>query len=97
MTLKRDPVRAEDKRVSAAATPLDAPLELDHRAGDALEVSLLWTASKNRLFVLVHDARLDETFEVDVDGGEALDAFRHPYAYAAFRRVNYRSSLPVAV
>jgi hypothetical protein len=75
--------------VSTAALATEAPLELDYRAGDGLEVWLLWTASRNRLFLRVHDAKLDESFEVDVDGAEALDAFRHPYAYAAFRRTRY--------
>jgi hypothetical protein len=82
--------------MNATATQIDAPLELDHRSGDGLEVWLLWTAPTDRLFVLVHDAKLEDSFEFDVEGAEALDAFRHPYAYAAFRRVTYRSSLPVA-
>jgi hypothetical protein len=89
MTLKRQAVGAEEVGVSTAALSTEAPLELDHRAGDGLQVWLLWTASKNRLFLLVHDAKLDESFEVDVDGAEALDAFRHPYAYAAIRRMRY--------
>jgi hypothetical protein len=75
--------------MTATATATEAPLELDHRAGDGLEVWLLWRSATDRLFVLVHDARLDEFFEVDVDHAEALDAFRHPYAYAAFRRTRY--------
>ena len=70
-------------------TEQDIPQELDRRAGDGLDVSLLWTRSTNRLHVLVHDEKLDEAFELDVDGFEALDAFRHPYAYAAFRRLRY--------
>ena len=88
--------------MSAPATPIETPLELDYRAADSLEVWLLWTASTNRIFLLVHDAKLDEYFEVEVDGAEALDAFRHPYAYSAFRRTRYvtiaadRSTTPVA-
>ena len=77
-------------------TATDDALELDHRAGDGLEVWLLWTPSTERLCVVVHDETLDETFEVEVEHGDALDAFRHPYAYAAFRRVRYRSPLPLA-
>ena len=42
----------------------------------------------------MHDEKLDEAFEVDVDGAEALDAFRHPYAYAAFRRIRYVTVRP---
>ena len=75
--------------MSAKATFTEAPLELDYREANGLEVWLLWAAAKNRLFVLVHDSKLDESFEVDVDRSEALDAFRHPYAYAAIRRTRY--------
>lgn len=32
------------------------------------------------------DSRSDEALEFDVDGSAALDAFNHPYAYAAARR-----------
>jgi hypothetical protein len=66
------------------------PTELAHRASDGLEVWLLWTRATNRVFVLVVDSRLDNSFELDVSGDEALDAFHHPYAYVSFRRVTYR-------
>jgi hypothetical protein len=42
--------------------------------------------------VLVVDSKLDESFELDVDPADALDAFKHPFAYAAFRRVAYRTA-----
>lgn len=73
-------------------TTNDAPRELDYRAGDGVEVWLLWTESTSRLFVLVVDSKLEDSFELDVDPAAALDAFRHPYAYAAFRRVAYRTA-----
>ncbi len=37
----------------------------------------------DRLKVAVADARIDEDFEFDVDGAQALAAFYHPFAYAA--------------
>ena len=61
------------------------PLELDYRANDGVEVSLLWHKPTNRLFVSVHDTRSDELFELDVASDYALDAFEHPYAYAHSR------------
>ena len=61
------------------------PLELDYRANDGVEVSLLWHKPTNRLFVSVHDTRSDELFELDVASEYALDAFEHPYAYAHSR------------
>ena len=69
----------------------ELPAELDHRSGDGLDVWLLWTPDTNRLFVLVVDTRLDSTFELDVDAADAVDAFRHPYAYAATRGIPYRA------
>jgi hypothetical protein len=61
------------------------PLELDYRANDGVEVSLLWHKPTNRLTVFVHDARSDEQFELQVASDYALDAFQHPYAYAYSR------------
>jgi hypothetical protein len=61
------------------------PLELDYRATDGVEVSLLWHKPTNRLFVSVNDMRSGELFEVDVASDYALDAFEHPYAYAYSR------------
>jgi len=56
--------------------------ELAHRAGDGIDVSLHWNERTHRLTVKVYDARSGERFEVDVDGRSALDAYRHPFAYA---------------
>ena len=33
--------------------------------------------------VTVADSRLDESFELDIAGADALAAFHHPFAYAA--------------
>lgn len=65
------------------------PRELAYRAADGLEVWLLWTEADNRLFVLVVDSRLGGAFELTVKSSNALDAFHHPYAYAAFRGMEY--------
>jgi hypothetical protein len=64
-------------------TTTDSRKELAHRAGDGIDVSLYWNERTNRVTITVYDARSDESFEVEVDGGRALDAFRHPFAYAA--------------
>jgi hypothetical protein len=61
------------------------PLELDYRANDGVEVSLLWHKPTNALTVFVHDTRTSEQFELDVASDYALDAFHHPYAYAYSR------------
>ena len=59
------------------------PLELDRRDGDGISVSLLWRKTGNVVSVAVYDGRSGEDFELVVPHDRALDAFRHPYAYAA--------------
>jgi len=56
--------------------------ELDHRSNDGIDVTLRWNARTNQVSVAVEDERLGESFELDVDPANALDAFRHPFAYA---------------
>ncbi len=65
--------------------------ELDHRINDGIDVSLLWNSRTNQIAVAVRDERSGEAFEVCVAGARALDAFRHPYAYAASRLSDERS------
>ena len=66
--------------------------ELAHRAGNGIEVTLLWTEATNAITIAVLDANSGEVIEFEVDGSRALDAFNHPYAYAA--TVCLRSTLP---
>jgi len=63
--------------------------ELDFRANDGLEVALLWQAGDERLIVEVVDTKVGDAFRLEVAAAEAPDAFQHPYAYAAFRGVDY--------
>jgi hypothetical protein len=62
--------------------------ELDHRANDGLEVSLLWNRADKTLKVVVDDSKLDERFELPAQPDEAMDVFRHPFAYATRARGN---------
>ena len=57
--------------------------ELAHRTGNGIEVTLLWTKSTNTITVAAADTHSGEELEFEVDGCRALDAFNHPYAYAA--------------
>ena len=63
--------------------------ELAQRMSDGVEVSLLWNRVSDSLSVVVRDLRSDETFEFAVARSRGLEAFKHPYAYAAFRGVDY--------
>jgi hypothetical protein len=57
------------------------PRELDHRESDGIAVTLLWYEDPDMVAIRVRDSESDEVFELGVPAGEALDAFRHPYAY----------------
>jgi hypothetical protein len=67
--------------------------ELAHRSSDGIGVSLLWSEPTGGLFVAVHDERSGAGFELVVESGsEALEVFRHPFAYAAWRGIEYGGS-----
>ena len=59
--------------------------ELASREGDGVHVQLLWDPQDNTLTVSVEDARVGERFEFAVERDRGLDAFYHPFAYAAAR------------
>jgi hypothetical protein len=61
--------------------------ELAHRISNGIEVGLFWSRSSNRVTITVLDWHSDDALEFEVDGDAALDAFNHPYAYAATRQV----------
>ena len=61
------------------------PRELAARAGDGLSVRLLWHPDRGDVTVAVEDARIGDRFFLDVAPDRALDAFHHPFAYAASR------------
>jgi hypothetical protein len=63
--------------------------ELASRDGDGLEITLLWSKTAGRVKVTVADSRLDESFELDIAGADALAAFHHPFAYAASRGLGF--------
>jgi hypothetical protein len=66
-----------------SASALTDRLELAHRRSHGIEVTLFWSKLSNRVKIAVLDTRSDEALEFEVDGNVALDAFNHPYAYAA--------------
>ena len=79
------------------ATSFTDRRELAHRTSDGIEITLFWSKPSNQVTVAVLDTRSGEALEFDVDGSAALDAFNHPYAYAATRRVRSVAPLGVAV
>ena len=68
-----------------------ARVVLAKRENAGIQVTLLWAQDTNSVAVLVHDDTTDDRFELSVEpGANALDTFEHPYAYAAWRGVDYR-------
>jgi hypothetical protein len=69
--------------VMNAHTCTKSPRELAVREDDGLAVVLLWDPCENAVTVSVADDRTGDHFEFAVDRQRALDAFYHPFAYAA--------------
>ena len=57
--------------------------ELADRDCDGIHVALLWHPDENALTVSVEDARVGDRLYLAVAPDRALDAFYHPFAYAA--------------
>jgi hypothetical protein len=57
--------------------------ELAARDSDGIHVQLLWHPGENALTVSVEDVRVGDRFQLAVAPDRALDAFYHPFAYAA--------------
>jgi len=55
--------------------------ELDRRTNDGFDVRLLWDSRTNRVFVAVDDQRQGDSFALEVDAADALEAFYHPFTY----------------
>jgi len=67
--------------------------ELAQRLSGQDEVVLLWHPGIDRVELCVSDVTTGEGFHIEVSPGKAMDAFHHPYAYAARRG---RSSVELA-
>ena len=74
----------------------DMETELAQRETDGIAVTLLWHSETDRLTVTVRDRRTGEAFDLDAHARNAMDVFRHPYAYAARRGLLAEVSEPIA-
>jgi hypothetical protein len=57
--------------------------ELALRESDGLRIVLFWHPREEAVTVSVEDARAGHRFELAVERERALEAFYHPFAYAA--------------
>ena len=70
--------------------------ELAARQSDGVEVRLLWDAQSDAVSVVVADVVDGASFEVPVEPEHALDAFNHPYGYAALRGLSLLAAAEAA-
>ena len=65
----------------SSATPDTRELAARHDNG--LQILLLWHPREDALTVSVEDTGAGDRFQLAVERNRALDAFYHPFAYAA--------------
>jgi hypothetical protein len=56
--------------------------ELAHRRNHDFDVALYWDSRNDQLFVVVEDIGAGDRFSIAAPRSQALDVFRHPFAYA---------------
>jgi hypothetical protein len=66
-----------------STTDRDQTRELASRESNGLAVLLLWHPEEDAVTVFVADSHTGDRFELAVERERALDAFYHPFAYAA--------------
>jgi hypothetical protein len=81
--LQRTTTESPPDGESDRPTPGTAVRELDRRRSDAIDVRLLWSQAEDQVRLAVSDAKTGDAFELDVEPHKAIEAFHHPYAYAA--------------
>jgi hypothetical protein len=88
------PARAaanDDGPSPATRQSLSAPTrELAQRLSGTAEVLLTWHPESDRLELSVQDLSTGAGFRIEVAPANAIDAFYHPYAYAARRENSHR-------
>ena len=80
MTARPAAARTEGE---AMTSPTPKVRELAARESDGVRVLLLWHPREDAVTVSVEDSRAGHRFELAVAGDRALEAFYHPFAYAA--------------
>jgi len=84
-------MKAQSNSTAHAADPIhsasnEASRELAGRLSGSVEVLLLWLPASNTVELRIHDTAKRESSKFRVPSGEAMRAFRHPFAYASAGR-----------
>jgi hypothetical protein len=67
----------------ATPAPTAPTRELAQRLSGTVEVLLLWLPETDGVELSLHDRATDVSFHLEVAPEDAIDAFHHPWAYAA--------------
>ena len=82
--------RLRQSELLAAGESMSPPRrELAQRLSGTEEVLLLWHPASDRVELSVRDLETGVGFEIEVAPGSAIEAFYHPYAYAAKQQDSY--------
>lgn len=66
---------------------------LASRRNAGIRVTLVWAPDTNAAAVLVRDDSTDDEFELVLESEDnPIDVYEHPYAYAAWRGIDYQTS-----
>jgi hypothetical protein len=66
---------------------------LASRKNAGIRVTLLWAADTDAIAVLVRDDSTRDQFELVVEPkDDPMHVYEHPYAYAAWRGIDYRTA-----
>jgi hypothetical protein len=71
----------------------NARVVLASRKNAGIRVTLLWAAETDAIAVLVRDDSTSDQFELVVEPEDnPMHVYEHPYAYAAWRGIDYRTA-----
>jgi hypothetical protein len=57
-------------------------VDIATRSAGGIEVALIWDRDDKTLVVFAHDVTTSEEVAITVSGEEAVEVYRHPFAYA---------------
>ena len=82
--------------MAEATTPTRKQIrELAQRTSSGTLMRLLWLQGTRELWVEIREPELDVTIVIPAEPERALEAFYHPYAYAAARSALPQSAEPL--
>ena len=81
--MKRSTLATSHEKEELMSAATSHTRELAARDNDGISVRLFWDPRENAVAVSVEDTRAGDSFDLAIAPECALDAFYHPFAYAA--------------